>query len=58
MADRKLLEERLKATVGDPRIRVVALATRCQIVCRETDEELVAEVAARYATEPVQVIGL
>lgn len=59
MADVKLLEQQLRTAVGDPRIRVITLATRCQIVCRETDEKLVEQLAAHCAPlESVEVIGL
>lgn len=59
MADTYRLEQRLRATVGDPAIQVVPRAVPFQIVCRERDEDLVRELATRYAPgQPVQVVGL
>ncbi len=52
------LLEKLKTDVGDPQIRVVNLTQNRQLLCRESDEELVQMLTARYAPgEPYQVVG-
>jgi hypothetical protein len=52
------LEERLKSTVGDPQIRIVTLPQKRQILCREADADLVAELTRHYATESAyEVMG-
>jgi hypothetical protein len=54
------LAARLKDSVGDPTIRIVTLPKKRQILCRETDEDLVITLTRHYcATEPgYEVMGL